>query len=233
MRQAIPVMLTLLSGNIIAPYEIKATAKQQEGALKELVIFLGFPSALAADVCQALMAARKEIDGKSGWMPWAVAAGVGVGMFVLGPVGLVMAAPAGLYGGAAIVAALAAFGPGGMAGGLAMMGGLMAAGSGMAAAAANALVSAPEAVVEHAVALLLARAIALEKRKLPRDDRVWFVLCELQAQIARELQRLRPISDKDAPSVKTLERKAQAVRRAIEYLIEHGLGPPLLTDQTS
>lgn len=151
----------------------------------------------------------------------------GGALMALGPLGLMMAAPAGLAGGAAIVAALANFGFGGMVGGLATAGGIMAAGGGAVWAAINTLVFAPEAAVEHTVAQLLATAIARHKLGLPRDDRIWFLLCELESQIARQLQSLVPFSDPDAPSVKALERKARTVRRAIEYLVDHGLAPLL------
>lgn len=121
----------------------------------------------------------------------------------------------------------ARFGFGGMLGGLAAAGGLMAAGGGAAGAAINALALGSEASVEHAVAQLLATAIARNKLGLPRDDRIWFLLCELESQIARQLQGLVPFSDADAPSVKALERKARMVRRAIEYLVDHWLAPLL------
>ena len=51
-----------------------------------------------------------------------------------GPIGLALAAPAGVFGAAAITGGLAAFGPGGMVGGLATLG-LASAGAATAAAA--------------------------------------------------------------------------------------------------
>ena len=82
-------------------------------------------------------------------------------------------------------------------------------------------------MVEQALAQLVANAIARHKLGLQRDERVWFLLCELETQIARQLQSLSPFSDVDAPSVKQLERKAQAVRQAVEYLGAHKLAPLL------
>lgn len=226
LEQAIPAMLAVLSGNVIAPYEIKTKPDHQKRAVTGLGEFLGFQRAVGTDVFDAFNEARKEIEEPSSWAPvfGLVAGGA---LLALGPLGLIMAAPATLAGGAAIVSALAAFGPGGMVGGIATVGGLMAAGAGTAGAAINALALAPEASVEHSLAQLLATAIARHKRGLPRDDRVWFILCELEATIARQRQSVGRFIDGNTPSVKALERKARAVRQAIEYLVDHGLGPLL------
>lgn len=162
--RAIPVMLTILSGNVIAPYEIKTKEEQRKRALEDFAAFLDFPSGVGTDVFQALREARKAIK-ESDWRraSWIGLAAAGGGLLLLGPFGLIMAAPAHLAGGAAIVAALAAFGPGGMVGGLAAAGGIMAAGGGAAGAAINALASAPEASVEHTLAQLVATSIARQK----------------------------------------------------------------------
>lgn len=123
-------MLALLSGNIIAPHEVKVKDDQPKRALEELAASLDFPSGFGTDVFDALGEARKAIKEGSSWM-------------------------------------------------------------------------------------------------LQRDDRVWFLLCELEAQIAYQLQNLSPLSDVDARSVKALERMARALRQAIEYLVDHELAPLL------
>ena len=71
-------------------------------------------------VSDAIKEARSVIDGNS--IPWSgVLVGAGVLLLAATGVGLVVAAPAGLAGAAAITATLATFGPGGMAGGVATL----------------------------------------------------------------------------------------------------------------
>lgn len=224
--RSIPAMLAILGGNVIAPYEIITKDEQRKLALEGLAGFLDLPRGVGTAVFDALAEARKAIKESGSWAPL-IGLAAGAALVALGPLGLMMAAPAHLAGGAAIVGALARFGFGGMVGGLAAAGGLMAAGGGAAGAAINALALGSEASVEHTVAQLLATAIARHKLGLPRYDRIWLLLCELESQIARQRQGLVPFSDADAPSVKALERKAGAVRRAIEYLVDHGLAPLL------
>jgi len=222
-------LLDIATTNVIAPYEIRTSSTEQKEALESLAKSLGFCDTSGTKISEALAEARKAVKPQRDRKPLIGLAVAGAGLLLAGPVGLLWVAPTGLAGGAAIVAALAGFGPGGMLGGLWTAAGLMAAGGGTSVAAVKGLISAPEAVVESAVARLLATAIARNALDVRRDDRVWFILCELETQIASELQRLTPYSDAESSSIQVLRRKAQAVRQAIEYMVDTKLAP-VITD---
>ncbi len=228
--KCITVLLEIVSKNIIHPYEIDVSVDARQHALARLASALNFPERVGTTIFAALNDARREVKVKAELKlkPLIGLAAVGGGLLLAGPIGLMMVAPAGLAGGAAVVSALAAFGPGGMIGGLVAAGGLMAAGGGVTGAAVKMLASAPEALIQDTLARLLATAIARHKLREPRDDRIWFVLCEFESQIAREQHRVEPLSDPDAPSCRAHRRKAQAVRQALECMIKIGLGPPHL-----
>lgn len=228
-RDSAPVMLSVASHNVIAPYEIDVGKKASKKALEHLAEFLVYPSSRGASVYEALMTARKTVNPNSLW-PRILLAVVGGVLLLAAPVGLALAAPAGLGGGAAIVAALAAFGPGGMVGGLVTAAALASAGAGTTVAAALASSSSPPEMLEAALVQQLATAIARAALKDPRDDESWSVLSNLETEIARELQRLQPYSDEKAPIVKSLQRKAAAVRRTLSYMVKKGLVPGLVSN---
>jgi hypothetical protein len=108
-----------------------------------------------------------------------------------------------------------------------MIGGLLTAGALTSAGASvtTAALAGGETVetVEGVVVQHLATAIARKSLGLLQDNGPWLALCELESQIASELQRLEPYCDPGASVLKTLQKKASSVRRAIEYLIDHEL----------
>ncbi len=218
LRQSISVFLVIVSNNIIAPFEIKVSEDQRKISLELLAEFMGFIKDRGTAIFEALETARDVVYPKSGWL-WMVLGLVGLALLLAGPIGLVLAAPAGLSGAAAIVSALAAFGPGGMLGGLITAGALAGTGGG-AIAMAVAVASASVETFEAVVVLQLAIAIASHNLKERRDTDPWYALCGLEAQIAHELQRLETYSDKDSSSLKNTRRKKEAVRRALNYMVE-------------
>lgn len=217
----IPLLL-IAASNTLAPFEIDTSSSARKKALGDLSIFLGLTSSHGEKVFDAFETAQEEIKGSSeGSGRWILGA-AGVALLVAGPIGWALVAPAGLAGGAAIVGGLAAFGPGGMVGGLLTAGALTSMGTGATVAA---LVGSQSSVamVESTVAQLLATAIARRDLKLPVLDAVWFTLADLHVQITRELQHLKPYSDSSAPSVKALQGKQGAVKRALDCLVREGL----------
>lgn len=98
-----------------------------------------------AQICMnALNAARQHMkvrDGAGLWK-WMLVAGVGVAAIAATVITFGLAAPPALAGGAAIVAALAAFGPGGMVGGIVTIAAITSAGAVIAGAGAVGGVSA-------------------------------------------------------------------------------------------
>jgi pimeloyl-ACP methyl ester carboxylesterase len=224
--RSIPVLLSVAEGSVIAPYEIATTDDQRRRALERLSAFVHFPQERGKVVFDAMSTARKTVSKNDlSWILWTVIGGL---IVITAPVGLVVAAPAGLAGGAAIVGALAAFGPGGMVGGILTATALSGVGAGVAGAGlARALASSsasPEAF-EAAVAQQLATAIARAALKDPQDDTPWFVLCKLEGEVSRQQQQQEAYSDQKAASLLATRRKAEAVRRALDYMIENDLAP--------
>ena len=63
------------------------------------------------------------------------------------------------------------------------------------------------------------------KHGLQQDPQTRSSLTELEVQVASELARLKVVSDESAPSVKELQRKLDAIHRALAYLQRNNLGP--------
>jgi hypothetical protein len=223
--EATAVLLATCMGNVIAPYEIDYEGKVENRALKELAQDMGFPARRAIAVLEAEREARTKHGAQKGWQRKAMMA-AGLAALVAAPYMVVAAAPAGLAGGAGIVAGLAALGPGGMVGGLGMVGLLGGAGG---AAIAGGLTSGSAAMVEEKVIYL--HALALAEQKLHEQHHratVWSVLVEMETSLAAERARLARHSDAKARILKELEAKSTSVEGAIRALSAAGLGPKLL-----
>jgi hypothetical protein len=222
---ATAVLLATCMGNVIAPYEIDYEGKVENQALEHLARDMGFPARRAIVVLEAEREARSEHGAKKGWQRKAMLA-AGLAALVAAPYMVVAAAPAGLVGGAGIMAGLVALGPGGMVGGLGMVGLLGGAGG---AAIAGGLTGGSAAMVEEKVIYLHALALA-EKQLHEQHHRatVWSVLVEMETSLAAEYARLARHSDAKARILKELEAKSASVERAILALRAAGLGPKLL-----
>jgi hypothetical protein len=225
MTDAVRRLTTLAESNLIAPYEID-TGKAVDAALPAVAVRLGFAPTLGARVGQALAEVR-EHTGRRG-VPWGrvLTGAAGLALIAAGPVGLVVAAPAAAFGGAAIVGGLAAFGPGGMVGGMALMGGLAAGGAAVAVGAA-AVGHANVSSVDLAGALLLrvAEQRALQLLDLERDPAIWSAVASLETALAAELARLRPFSDAKTAGIADRERALVLVGSLLNFLRKHGLEP--------
>jgi hypothetical protein len=223
--EATAVLLATCMGNVIAPYEIDYEGKVENLALEDLAQDMGFPARRAIAVLEAEREARGTHGAQKGWQRKAMMA-AGLAALVAAPYMVVVAAPAGLAGGAGIVAGLAALGPGGMVGGLGMVGLLGGAGG---AAIAGGLTGGSAAMVEEKVIYL--HALALAEQKLhERHHRatVWNVLVEMETSLAAERARLARRSDPKARILKELAAKSASVERALHALRAAGLGPKLL-----
>ena len=223
--QATAVLLATCMGNAVAPYEIDYEGKVENRALEDLVQDIGFPTRRAVAVLEAEREARAKHGAKRGWQQKALMA-AGVATLVAAPYMVAVAAPAGLAGGAGIMAGLAALGPGGMVGGLGMVGLVGGAGG---AAIVGGLTAGSAAMVEQKVIYL--HALALAEKKLHEQHHratVWSVLVEMETSLAAEHARLARHSDDKARIVKELEAKRASVEKAIRALRSAGLGPKLL-----
>ncbi len=115
-------------------------------------------------------------------------------------------------------------GRGGMIGGLLTAGTLATAGGGGIAIGLAAPGTAA-AAVEAVVAMHLTAAILRELQGIPQDPNTRSSLAELESAVARQLARLKEVSDESAPTLKELQRKRDAIDRALDYLNSHNPEP--------
>lgn len=151
-------------------------------------------------------------------------AALGLAVLAAGPIGLMLAALAGLAGGAAVTAALAAFGPGGMVGGMALAGSLIGAGT-VTATAAMLATGATAVGLETDVVRRMAVALAAKRLALPSDHSSWLLFAEIESRLAGELAAIEALSDSSSPTVKQLKAKLSIVQTAIEWMVKRDLAP--------
>lgn len=213
------------TGNPIAPYEIKAEDEQLSALISMWSSGYGFTRADGKKIADAVTAAKEGVGGED-WSKLLVGA-LGIALIAAGPVGLMLAAPAGLAGGAAITASLAAFGPGGMVGGMALAGGLVGAGSAFTAGAAMPT-NMSEAMVRTQVVRCLAFARAHHELGMPSDGyRSWHYLNSWRDQLTAEQERLSVLSDDSAPSLKSVGSKLKVVDKGLRWMVDNELTPAL------
>jgi len=109
-----------------------------------------------------------------------------------------------------------------MVGGMALAGTLI--GTGAVTTASAALTGASKPVLEVEVLRRVAHARARQLLGLGQDPFDWLLLTAMEGQIASELSQLSSFSDESAGSVKVLKEKAKLLRKAIEWLLDQGLG---------
>lgn len=196
-------------------------------------------------VVEAIGDAESCFARKNYW-PW-VAAG-GLTLLALTGVGLVVAAPAGLAGAAAISATLAAFGPGGMVGGVATVATLTGTGSAAAAsgvarglskddkrdlreagkslALTQLLSQSPEGLRGALISMLAtARACQLFFLDDPGSE-TWDSLVQMDEACARAADHVRGADDgsRHSPLSQWTE-KRQDCQKALTWMTKMGLGP--------
>ncbi|MDF9276244.1 hypothetical protein P4U43_00380 [Arthrobacter sp. EH-1B-1] len=228
-EEAVVLLTVLAAENVIRPFEISISKDRWREAMQDLSAEMGLGSQYGADVFTAAKRAQEALSGGRGanWIRWG-ALGAGAAAIVLATGGLALAAGAGLAGAAVITSALASFGPGGMIGGLITAGSLITAGGGGIAfslASPGTTAETLEAVVQRQ----LAAAILRQLQHLEPDFGLWRVLVETEIEVRREHERLDEFSDESAPALKELKRKIDAIERALKYLRDNGLEPPVPT----
>ena len=223
-----PLVLCALS-NLVQPYDID-TGRAPVSALRDMAIEIGIQPESGVLIGKAITEVRKELEDSSG-IPWTriLVGAAGVALIAAGPLGIMLAAPAGAFGAAAFTGALAAFGPGGMVGGMALFGGLASAGAAVTTGAAA--VSAADAPLDQIVTDLLIRVSAARARQMldvSLDPRVWTHVVTIESEIAPELNRLLPLSDPKSPRLADLRRKLAVVRKLLTYMAGHSIQPRAL-----
>ncbi len=220
---AVVALVAIATTNVLRPFEVNVAKAKQQKALEQLTLEMGLGTKVGAEVFRSVDDAQGALDGPTNWVRW-TAIGLGLAAMAVATGGLIFAAAPGVVGAAAITSALAAFGPGGMIGGLLTAGALVTAGGGsIAVGLAGAGTTA--ATVEAIVMAQLAAAILRKRLLLPQDPQTWSGLTDLEIELAKELTRLRAVSDSSAPSLKELHRKLDTIQRALRHLQDHGLGP--------
>ena len=225
LREAVVALTTLTATNFVDPYEIDA-GDAPKAALKMMVINLGFQPGVAVHIAESLTEVE-DLLKRSGGVPWGRIgmAAAGLALIAAGPVGLALAAPAGVYGGAAIAGGLAAFGPGGMMGGIAAIGALAAGGAGVVTGAAIGGSSAEIfALNVTRLTLRVAAEYALKRLDIRSDADLWPQLVSLETQISAELNRLNAFSDYKTPRVHQLRAAQEAVTKLLGFVVDKQLG---------
>ncbi|WP_305091980.1 hypothetical protein [Prescottella sp. R16] len=230
--EAVRYMAVLATANNIAPYEIDC-GDAPFTALPHIAMGLGLSSQIGDAVKGAVVEVRRSVlesrslrdrfgDVTAG--RWVIGA-LGVALLAAAPIGLMVAAPVGLAGGAAFTSMLAAFGPGGMAGGLAMVGGLASTGTLMATVAAT--VGSTSAATEDPRTLVarVAAEYALKKLNLEYDRALWERIVDRDNQINAEINSLEPFSDQKSPRLAQLRTGHEVLERLMAFMSEKGLGP--------
>lgn len=221
--EAVPALLTFALTNLVEPYDIEVGSAQID-ALDEIAAEMGFLPATGTKIGKALQTVEASVVGKRG-KPWGrvLTAAVGLGLVALGPIGLVAAAPAAAFGGAAIVGGLAAFGPGGMVGGIAMVGGLAGAGAALAAAAALPAGAKTSVVDTTRLTIRLMAQLAYQRLDIPVDRGLWYLMADAENDLSAEISRLKVYSDADSSDVKELEDRRTLIVKLMSCMIENGL----------
>lgn len=209
----VAILVSSMMVNPFDPYFIKLKNSEKKTAVEKLGSDLGVPKSWVAS---AASAARKATP-RSGLNPWGiVAAIVGIGIIaVTGPLAVALA-PAGLTGGAAFLAGLAALGPGGIAGGIGVIGTVAAVGGGTAVA--GALSAGTAAQVEQRVVTL--HAHALMKRDLRPGTPVLEakVLADMEAEVVADIQKREKIDDKNSPALVDARKKLKIIQSTLKRL---------------
>ncbi|MBR7193512.1 hypothetical protein [Gordonia sp. SCSIO 19800] len=228
LTEAVTQAVVLAFTNVLDPYEIEV-GDARVRALPNLFVELGFRSSVGDTVREAVTevtACLNSDKGIFGTKTRVMMAAAGVALLAAGPIGLAVAGSATAVGAAAITSSLAAFGPGGMVGGLAMLGGLASTGAVVTTAAATVRGGAPAVSLDPtSIAIQVATAHALKQAGEPHDADLWARLALAESQISAELNRLSVFSDEKAPARLQLASTLDVVEKLMTFMRDHQLLP--------
>ncbi len=228
-------MAVLATSNNTAPYEIDCGDAQLD-VLPHFAMDLGLNTQIGEEVKASIVEVRRALERKSlgdrfgdvGKGRWLIGA-AGLVLLAAAPIGLLMAAPVGLAGAAAFTSMLAAFGPGGMVGGLAAVGGLATTGTLMATVAATVGSTSQVAEDPRTVVARVAAEHALKELHLPYDEALWGRVTEMDNQINAEIRRLEAFSDEKSPRLAQLRSGHEVLERLLDFMLDNGLGPAAIS----
>lgn len=223
---AVHELTVLALTSAVDPYEIEV-GKAPMRAMPVMAQCMGFSADVGEKVVSAVTDVQTALNRKSG-VPWGrvITAAAGVALLAAGPVGLMVAAPATAAGAAAMTGGLAAFGPGGMMGGLAMLGGLAGTGAALTTGAVTVGGAAAESDLDlQTLVLRIAVEHARKLLDLPFESSLWYSLCEAEARVSSEINRLEAFSEPKAEWLMTLREIRTAIGALMRFMIETGLAP--------
>lgn len=221
-EQRLGFIITALLGNPVQPFQIEVPEKVRQTAVTAFADDLGCPETWVPAITRAVQdAVRSQASLET--VVLKVGIGVlGVAVILAAPYLLFAVVPAGLFGGAAVVAGLAALGPGGMLGGLAVVGAVAAGGGGVAA---TSLLVGNRKVVQQNVVFIQSMALAkLKLRPHPRSKDEWKTLMKMQEELATSIEAHKRLDDRFSASLKDLRNKVDDVKKALHALKRAGMG---------
>ncbi|MDS1116639.1 alpha/beta fold hydrolase [Gordonia westfalica] len=228
LTEAVTQAVVLAFTNAVDPYEIEV-GEARVKSLPNLFVELGFRSGIGDKVKDAVNEVTDCLNGDKGLFGTKtriMMAAAGVALLAAGPIGLAVAGSATAVGAAAITSSLAAFGPGGMVGGLAMLGGLASTGAVVTTAAATVRGGAPRVSLDPtSIAIQVATAHALKKVGEPHDADLWTRLALAESQISAQLNRLSTFSDEKAPAKVQLANTLSVVEKLMQFIRDNHLMP--------
>ena len=226
LHEAVGELVVLALTNAVDPYEVDVE-RAPIRAIPELAVALGFSSDVGDTVVRAIEDVQKSLDRRGG-VPWGrvLTAAAGLTLLAAGPVGLIAAAPATAAGAAAITGGLAAFGPGGMVGGLAMLGGLTGTGAAIAATAVTGGGEETRSTLD--LKTLVLRVTVEHARRLldlPFDGQLWYQLADAETQVCAQINSLEAFSGAKSARLTTLREVKDSLGRLMRFVIDNGLAP--------
>ncbi|MGC4960927.1 hypothetical protein [Gordonia sp. DT101] len=228
LTEAVTQAVVLAFTNVLDPYEIEV-GDARVNAVPNLFVELGFRSGVGDKVKAAVTDVTNCLDSDKSLFSTktrVMMAAAGVALLAAGPIGLAVAGSATAVGAAAITSSLAAFGPGGMVGGLAMLGGLASTGAVVTTAAATVRGgAAPVSLDPTSIAIQVATAHALKQVGEPHDADLWTRLAHAESQISAQLNRLSAFSDEKAPAKLQLANTLAVVAKLMQFMSDHSLMP--------
>ncbi|MYR07761.1 hypothetical protein GTV32_16275 [Gordonia sp. SID5947] len=228
LTEAVTQAVVLAFTNVLDPYEIEV-GEARVNAVPNLFVELGFRSGVGDKVKAAVTEVTECLNSDKGLFSTktrVMMAAAGVALLAAGPIGLAVAGSATAVGAAAITSSLAAFGPGGMVGGLAMLGGLASTGAVVTTAAATVRGGAgPVSLDPTSMAIQVATAHALKQVGEPHDADLWSRLTLAESQISAQLNRLSAFSDERASTKLQLASTLVVVEKLMQFMRDHSLVP--------
>lgn len=223
--EAVRRVVVAAFANVVQPYEIEIGSAPLD-AIPSFFSSIGHTSGYGEIVREAIVEVQKVLNGGGGFTfpagRFALAA-AGVALIAAGPIGIATMGTAA--GAAAITSGLAAFGPGGMVGGLALLSGLASTGAMVTTAAATVKSGDTTVTSDPAtLALHIATSYALKKVGERPDPHLWAKLTAAEGFVSDRINKLSEFSDPKSPNLVQLVQTRTIVNRLMTFTHDAGMG---------